>query len=535
MSLESKARVCVPVCARRADELSDAVARASALADLIELRLDCIDDGQLEEALARLAAIVTKTPRPFIITNRPSAQGGRRDLDEAERVEFWRGVSERLRACDARVYADVELDLLESTHAEALREILEGFTLICSQHDFRQTPSDLGALYERMTRTGARVLKIASQAEEITDCVSVLGLAERARREGLEMIAVSMGEAGLLTRVLAPAFGAALTYGSLEQGRETAPGQLTARELRELYRVHKLDGETMVMGLVGSPVSHSLSPHMHNAAFDARDLNAVYIPFEVSNTSAFVRRMARPQTRELRWNLRGFSVTAPHKSAVIEHLDWVEPLAKEIGAVNTVVVEGAELRGYNTDARAALAPLEGLLDLNGARVAVIGAGGAARSLLWGLRSRGARTTVVARNTERARATAESFGADISRSEEASFEGFDLVVNATPLGTRGALEGETPAVAEQLRGARLAYDLVYNPARTRFIKEAHAANCETLGGLPMLVAQAAAQFELWTDERAPLDIMRAAAERQLSEGKPSRAATDESGREVSRDN
>jgi 3-dehydroquinate dehydratase/shikimate dehydrogenase len=516
MSSESQARVCVPVCVKRADELSDAVARASSLADLIELRLDCLEDGQLEVALARLNAIVTKTRLPFIITNRPSGQGGRRSLDASERMKFWRGVSELLRETDARIYADVELDLLESPHAETLRGLLEGFTLICSQHDFRQTPADIGALYERMARTGARVLKIAARAEEITDCAPLLGLLERARRDGLEMIAVSMGEAGLLTRVLAPAFGASLTYGSLELGRETAPGQLTARELRELYRVHKLNSETIVTGLVGTPVAHSLSPHMHNTAFAARDLNAVYIPFEVSNTSAFMRRMARTRTRELEWNLRGFSVTAPHKSAVIEHLDWIEPLAVEIGAVNTVVVEGSELRGYNTDARAALAPLEGLLELNGARVAVIGAGGAARALLWGLRSRGARATVFARNTERARATAESFGADISRSEGASFAGFDLVVNATPLGTRGALEGETPALAEQLHGARFAYDLVYNPARTRFINEAQAAGCETLGGLPMLVAQAAAQFELWTGEPAPVEVMRAAAEKQLSD-------------------
>lgn len=518
MSLESKARVCVPVCVRSAGELSDAAARAASLADVIELRLDCLEDGELECAFTQLVGIVTKTPLSFIITNRPAGQGGRRALGAHERLDFWRRTSELLSDADtrARVYADVELDLLESTHAGQLREILKGFTLICSQHDFTQTPSDLGALYERMARTGARVLKIAAQAVDVTDCAAVLALVESARRDGLEMIAVSMGEAGVLTRVLAPAFGAALTYGSLERGRETAPGQLGARELRELYRIHSLDRKTAVTGLVGSPVSHSLSPHMHNAAFGARGLNAVYIPFEVSNVSAFVRRMARPRTRELQWNLRGFSVTAPHKSSIVEQLDWVEPLAAEMGAVNTVVVEGDELRGYNTDARAALAPLEGLIELKGARVAVVGAGGAARALLWGLRSRGARATVFARDTERARATAEAFGADIEHSESASFEGFDLVVNATPLGTRGASEGSTPATAEQLRGARLVYDLVYNPERTRFIKEAQAAGCETLGGLPMLVAQAAAQFELWTGEAAPAEVMLAAARARLDE-------------------
>jgi len=514
MSFENKARVCVPVCVPVASELHEAVARAAKLADVIELRFDCLDDGQLEDALARLASLVTQTQLPFIITNRPAEQGGRRALEESVRVEFWRRISELLRESGARVYADVELDLLESVHAKLPREILESFTLICSQHDFRRTPEDLDTLYERMARTGARVIKIAAQAEAITDCARLLALVERARRDGLEMIAVSMGEAGLLTRVLAPFFGALLTYGSLEVGSETAPGQLTARELRDIYRVQKIDAETIVTGIVGKPVAHSLSPHMHNAAFYARGVNAVYIPFEVADVSAFVRRMARPSTRELDWKLRGFSVTAPHKSSIIEHLDWVEPLASEIGAINTVVVEGTELRGYNTDARAALAPLESLFELRDARVAVIGAGGAARALLWGLRERGARATVFARNLERARETAEAFDAEVSQLEDARFEGFDLVVNATPLGTRGARVDETPATAERLRGARLAYDLVYNPARTRFIKESEAAGCATLGGLSMLVAQAAAQFELWTGKSAPLETMRAAAEREL---------------------
>jgi 3-dehydroquinate dehydratase / shikimate dehydrogenase len=518
MSLESQARVCVPVCVSAAGELSETVARAAALADVIELRFDCLEEDQLAEALALLPRLLEADNRHFIITNRPAREGGRRALGDDERVDFRRGASELLRDTEkrARVCADVELDLLESSHAERLGRLLEGFKVICSHHDFRQTPSDLGALYERMARTGARALKIAARAEEITDCARVLNLVGRARRDGLEIIAISMGEAGLLTRVLAPAFGASLTYGALAKGRETAPGQLTARELRDIYRVHSLNRETTVTGLVGSPVAHSLSPHMHNAAFDARGLNAVYIPFEVSDVSAFVQRMARPRTRELEWNLRGFSVTAPHKSSIVGQLDRVDPLAAEIGAVNTVVIEGEELRGYNTDARAALAPLEGLVELKGARVAVIGAGGAARALLWGLRERGARATVYARDTERARATAEAFGARVSKVEGAGFGGFDLVVNATPSGARGALEGETPASASQLRGARLAYDLVYNPASTRFIKEARAAGCETLGGLPMLVAQAAAQFELWTGTAAPVEVMLAAAERQLSQ-------------------
>jgi 3-dehydroquinate dehydratase/shikimate dehydrogenase len=325
------------------------------------------------------------------------------------------------------------------------------------------------------------------------------------------MIAVSMGEAGLLTRVLAPSRGAFLTYGALDAGQATAPGQTTARELRELYRVPLVNERTLVTGLVGSPVSHSLSPHIHNSAFAALGLDAVYIPFDVADVSDFILRTARPSTRELSWNLRGLSVTAPHKVAVMRHLNWVEKTAREVGAVNTVVIEGDELRGYNTDAAAAVKPLEGLLNLRGARVAIIGAGGAARALLWSLREAGARATVFARDVERARATARDFDAETARVEGASFDGFDAVVNTTPLGTRGERENETPATASQLRGARVAYDLVYNPRETRFLREADAAGCATVGGIAMLVAQAAAQFKLWTGTDAPLEVMRDAAE------------------------
>jgi shikimate dehydrogenase len=174
------------------------------------------------------------------------------------------------------------------------------------------------------------------------------------------------------------------------------------------------------------------------------------------------------------------------------------------------------LRGHNTDAVAALAPLSGLIDLPGARAAVIGAGGAARAVLWALRRAGASSTVFARDPARAREVAQTFGARSQNLSGARFDSFDLVVNATPLGTRGAREAETAATAGQLRGARVAYDLVYNPAETRFMREARAAGCAVvIGGLPMLVAQAAAQFELWTGERAPLEVMRRAAERRLS--------------------
>jgi shikimate dehydrogenase len=269
--------------------------------------------------------------------------------------------------------------------------------------------------------------------------------------------------------------------------------------------------------LMGHPVAHSVSPHMHNAAFEACGMNAVYIPFEVRETKAFLRRMAHPRTREMAWNLRSLSVTAPHKSAVLEHLDRIEPLARAIGAVNTIIIQGNELHGYNTDASALIAPLlDKMGPLRGKSFAIIGAGGAARAALWSLREEGAHASVFARHMEHARLLAEEFGAHCEQLSGASFDGFDVVINATPLGTRGPQRDETPALANQLRGARLAYDLVYNPLETRFMREAHEAGCETIGGLAMLVVQAATQFQLWTNKTAPVEVMREAALRALKE-------------------
>jgi len=518
MSETKQARVCVPVCVRRADELRPSVVRAAEFADLIELRLDCLEEEQLAAALGQLAALLGETRHPFIITYRPREQGGGRDVSLEERLSFWRELPEKLWsvAQRGRAFADLELDLLESPHAASLRELFQSFRVICSHHDFQETPADLEDLFGRMARTPAEILKVATKANSIKDCVEVLRLCERGRREGRECIAVSMGEAGVLTRVLAPAFGAFLTYGSLDAAQATAPGQLEARELRHVYRVGEIGQGTLVTGLVGSPVGHSLSPHMHNRAFAALELDAVYVPFEVADLSEFMRLMVDPRTRELGWNLRGFSVTAPHKQAVIPYLDSVSPVASRIGAVNTVVIsEERGLEGSNTDADASVVPLAGLVELKGARVAVIGAGGAARALLWALGERDAHATVFARDAGRGRELAEEFGAESAVLQGARFGGFDVVVNTTPLGTRGAREALTPAATEQLSGVKVAYDLVYNPAETRFLKEAREAGCHTVGGLGMLAAQAEEQFRLWTGREPTPGTMLNAAERKLS--------------------
>jgi 3-dehydroquinate dehydratase/shikimate dehydrogenase len=511
MNETPSALICVPVCERDARNLPQAIARAAKVADILELRLDCLEPAELETALRQMKQLLHLCPHKTIFTLRPREQGGHRKISVAEREHFWRAFAgEHLNSTS---FADIELDL-------ALRlmekEELEWNRVICSHHDFDGIPAELDEIYERMLATPARILKIAVQADDATDTLPVFRLLERARQEKREMIAIAMGAAGVATRIIGAARGAFLTYGSLDEAHRTAPGQLSALDLRELYRLHLLNEETQITGLIGSPVAHSLSPYLHNAAFAAEEINAVYIPFEVRNLSAFIRRMVHPQTREIDWNLRGLSVTAPHKSAILEQLDWVEPSAREIGAVNTIVFKDGALYGYNTDAAAFLAPLQNRIkELRGARCAIIGSGGAARGALWSLRQAGAHVTIFARNQKLAQKLVEKIATRTSDLAGANFREFDVVINATPIGTRGVSEGETPAVADQLKGTRFAYDLVYNPTETRFLREARDAGCDLIGGLPMLVNQAAEQFKLWTTQTAPIELMREAAQKKLS--------------------
>ncbi|MDQ2937903.1 MAG: shikimate dehydrogenase, partial [Acidobacteriota bacterium] len=462
--------------------------------------------SQSGETFHDLNSLLNNIPRPVIVTYRPAEQGGRHHLDAKSRLVFW--LFKRPNAD----FFDIEFDVATAPSLLQYDKDIDWGRVICSYHNFHRVPPNLLQIYDRMLSSPAQILKIAVQADDATDCIQVLQLLERARKDGREMIAIAMGSAGVATRILGPSRGAFLTYAALEDEKATAPGQISARELREVYRIEKIDQLTQIFGLIGFPVTHSMSPQMHNAAFDAVEINGVYIPFEVRDLEGFIKRMLHPRTREISWNMRGISVTAPYKTAVMDHLDWIEPAAKEIGAVNTILVVDDALQGYNTDAIGFLKPLKGkFAELRDLRCVVIGSGGAASAAAWGLNQEGAKVTIFARDGKKAASLAAKFGATSASLDESEFQGFDVVINATPLGTVGEFESGTPATARQLRGARLVYDLVYNPSETKFLREAREAGCERLGGLSMLVAQAAEQFRLWSGVDAPERVMFDAAQ------------------------
>ena len=512
MKSSNSVRICVPVCEQSLGAAERAIARAAEIGDLIEVRLDCLDPFQIWESFKNGEHLIDRSPRPTILTFRPAEQGGHRKLDTKSRLSFW--LFDRPTSAE---FLDIELDIATNASVFDYGKKVDWTRVICSHHDFVGVPGDLDRIFDRMIQTPARILKIAFQADDITGCIAAFHLLDRARSKNREMIAIAMGTAGLATRVLGPSRGAFLTYGALENESATAPGQITARELRTLYRIDGINRQTRIMGLAGLPVTHSVSPYLHNAAFESAQFDGVYLPFEVREISSFIKRMVHPRTREIDWNFLGLSVTAPHKTSVMSCLDWIDPAAKEIGAVNTIVVQSDKLHGFNSDADAFLSPIiPRISDLREACCAVIGAGGAASAAVWSLRQKGAEVTIFARDVRKARPLAERFGATAKPLGSALFERFDIVINATPLGTSGRQETETPATAAQLRGARLAYDLVYNPAETRFLREAREAGCELISGLEMLVTQAGEQFRLWTGAVAPAEVMRDAAMGALSD-------------------
>jgi 3-dehydroquinate dehydratase/shikimate dehydrogenase len=496
--------ICVPITETESAPFLAALTAAARSADIIELRLDYLSEAARAEVFAHLPAFIAQHQTPLLFTFRPREQGGQRALTLSERRAFWQNLPAEIAALIT--FADFEFDLVESYAGQT--PPLPWANVICSWHNFESTPGDLLQRYDRMAATPAAIIKLATQCNRIGDCLRLFELLAYAQNRK-PLIALGMGLPGLSTRVLSLSRGALLTFGALQRGAESAPGQPTVAELNDLYRVKQLTPASQIFGVIGQPIGHSRSPLIHNPALRAAGIDGVYLPLEVDDTASFIRDFVQPKTRKLDWNLRGLSVTIPHKLSVIPLLDEIDATAQAIGAVNTIVVEADRLLGFNTDVHGAMQPLTDLLDVRDARAAVLGAGGSARAVCYGLQQRGAEVTVYAREAAKAQPLAAEFNA--AAAALASFQGqTDIVINCTPMGMKGHSEGVSPVTAETLQGVRLVYDLVYNPEQTALLQAAQTAGCQTLGGLAMLVAQAAEQFRLWTGRAAPLDVMWQAA-------------------------
>jgi 3-dehydroquinate dehydratase / shikimate dehydrogenase len=496
-------KICVPVCAETPDEVIAAVQRAREIADLIELRFDCTAEKDVGRVIKSLP------DANYIFTFRPASQGGKRELTLSERLKFWELV---LNEPPAGLMIDIEGEPNVAVAVPA-----NDVPRILSYHDFGPTPPDLGSMFDGLAGFAPDVVKIAITADDIVDAIGAWNLLKKAVVANIGVIPIAMGEAGKWTRILGLAHGAYVTYGSLDEGKETADGQITARDMIDVYRVKELDRYTRVFGIIGDPVSSSLSPFIHNPAFRDTGENAVFIPLLVKDLDAFIRRMVKRATREVELNFGGFSVTMPHKQAIMKHLDDIDDTAKKIGAVNTVKIDRDRLIGYNTDAHGFVEPLKARLgDLRDTRAWIVGTGGAARACIHALHEAGADVAVFGREPARSHALAEEFGvrAGSISGLRSEITGADILINATPLGMRGANEDETIATATELGRVKLVYDLVYNPSETRLLGEAKEAGVPTIGGLEMLIAQGARQCEIWTGREAPVELMRKAVTERL---------------------
>jgi 3-dehydroquinate dehydratase/shikimate dehydrogenase len=477
--------ICVTVTAPTMAELRHA-RDAAVDADLVELRLDSVCDPSVAGALAGRR-------RPVILTCRSRAEGGHFTGSEEER---------RRILADALALGAEYVDVEWRAQFDDLLALAGGRRIVLSYHDFDGMPADLPGIARAMRSAGAEVIKIAGQARRLGDCVTLLELGTTLGRHD-DIVLIAMGEAGLVSRILAGRFNSRWTY----TGPLSGIGQLTPTALVDEYRFRHIGPNTTLYGLVGSPISHSVSPAMHNAAFQSAGIDAVYVPLPASDADDFVR-FARA------FGVKGASVTIPFKVPLFERADEADSVARRIGAINTLRMDDGRWLGANTDAAGFLQPLaERAVPLRGARAAILGAGGSARAVAVALASSAAEVTVHARDVAKAEDVARLVGARAAAWPPQPGT-WDLLVNCTPIGMYPRVD-QSPLRAASLTGGWV-YDLVYNPPLTTLLSDAELAGCRTIGGLDMLVAQAHEQFQWWTNMRPARGVMRSAALRRLSE-------------------
>ena len=480
-------KVCV---ALRGDTVTELLHRAqAALAEsqFLEFRLDSLDNPA--RAVAPIAEFLAAHREvAAIATCRRQAFGG----------GFSGSLHQELNILKAAAQAgfaliDLEIESAEECSASEIAAIRDLETdLLISFHDFKSA-IDPEAVFARIQRFSPDFIKVVSTAHTLTDSLKLLKWIGQRSAEA-QVVGIAMGEAGIPSRILSLRAGSAFTFASASEGSETAPGQMTARALKDLYRVDQLDQATRIYGVAGNPVSHSLSPLMQNSAFHRERVNAVYLPLKTESVDDLLTL-----AREL--PLSGLSVTMPLKQLVLPHLANSDPLTAKLGACNTIRM-GADgkLYGFNTDVAGIVRPLEKRLNLKGARVLILGAGGAARAAVYGLVEKGAQVAVWSRKESAAKELATSAKAITITTKQIAETPFDVLINATPCGMTG--NSHQLPLEDNAWKARLVFDLVYNPLDTPLLQAARARGVATIQGYEMFVHQGARQFELWTGKPAP---------------------------------
>ena len=461
---------------------------------LVEIRIDLL---RKEPDVGRF---LTARPGPVIITNRRPKEGG-----------FWAGDEEhRLRILRSAIvggadYVDLEMDV-----ASAIPRFGKTKRII-SYHNMQETPADLPALHAEMMKLDPDIVKIAAMPKNIQDVFRMIDLLKKVNTPDAKVptIGISMGEMGMVTRILAGKFGAPHTYCCFSKERRVAPGMIDYQTLRDSYHYDLIKPDTEIYAVIGNPIGHSLSPLIHNASFFECKLNKAYVPLLIlpEDLDYFMAHASE-------WDMKGLSVTIPHKVNVIKSLTRQEPAVEEINACNTVLFQDGQVLGDNTDYLAAVLSIEKAMGaepgkpspVKGLKAMVLGSGGAGKAVAYGLKSKGAEVILTDGNNELAESVAEEIGCVCCPWTEREEQKVQIIANCTPVGMFPKVE-QTPIDRSALHGNMYILDAVYNPMTTYFIRQAEERGCKVIRGVEMFIGQASLQFEKFAGQKADDEFMK----------------------------
>ena len=484
-------KVCVAIAGATPAEMIEKASSVVKETPFLEFRLDYLEKPLL--ALPRFRQFFAdNTVATGIATCRRVANGGKFAGSLAAELEV-------LTKCAAAGFhlVDLELESAEGLKKSDLQKLRDtGIGLLISHHDFTGT-RDLDSIFNRIEAFHPDFIKVVPTARALVDNLTLIRFLER-MNDHSNIIGICMGDAGIISRVLGVRAGSAFTFAAATLGEETGPGQIAARTLIETYRIEQVDAATKVYGVAGNPIRSSLSPIMMNTAFRRETVNAVYLALQTTRLSDLLKLVHEIP-------IQGISVTMPLKREILSHLERTDPLSARIGACNTVLrAQDGKLYGFNTDVAGITGPLEKRMPLAGARVLVLGAGGAARAAVFGLREKGANVFILNRTAETAQKLARQSGSKTIRLEALAKTPFDAIINATPVG----MAGNKAALLLEAKdlNTKLVFDLVYNPLETPLIHLARQLSIPYITGVEMFVHQGARQFEIWTGKPAPEEEM-----------------------------
>ncbi|NYF51274.1 shikimate dehydrogenase [Tunturiibacter gelidoferens] len=483
-------KVCVAIIGGTPVEMLEKASAVVKETPFLEFRLDYLEKPLL--ALPKLKHFLSEnTAVTAIATCRRAANGGKFAGNLAAQMEILSKAG-----TSGFHLVDLELESAESLKKGELQKLREtGVALIVSHHDFTAT-KDLENIFKRIEPFQPDFIKIVPTAKTLTDNVTLMRFIER-MDDHSNIIGICMGDAGIISRVLGVRAGSAFTFAAATTGEETGPGQIAARTLIETYRIDQVDAATKVYGVAGNPIRSSLSPIMMNTAFRRETVNAVYLALQANKLSDLLKLVHEIP-------IQGLSVTMPLKQEIMAHLEKTDPLSAKIGACNTVLRQDGKLYGFNTDVAGITGPIEKRLSLRGAKALVLGAGGAARAAVFGMRDKGAEVFILNRTAETAQKLAKQSGSKTIKKDALSKTTFDVIVNATPIGMTG-IKGAQILEAADLN-TKLVFDLVYNPLETPLLRLARQHSIPIITGIEMFVQQGARQFEIFTGKPAPEEEM-----------------------------